>query len=74
MKFFKNSAYLLILVLLVPFQFHAQELLTSVHQRDTYSLNGEWQYIVDPYETGYYDYRFKESMKKIPEPTGIVAL
>ena len=66
MKFFKNSAYLLILVLLVPFQFHAQELLTSVHQRDTYSLNGEWQYIVDPYETGFYDYRFKEKHEKDP--------
>ncbi|MEO6232518.1 MAG: glycoside hydrolase family 2 TIM barrel-domain containing protein [Ferruginibacter sp.] len=28
--------------------------------RKTTSLNGKWQYIVDPYETGFYDYRFKE--------------
>lgn len=38
----------------------AQNLLTNAYGRDTYSLNGEWQYIVDPYETGFYDYRFKE--------------
>jgi beta-glucuronidase len=40
---------------------HAQTpLITNVAARHTVSLNGKWQYIVDPYETGYYDYRFKE--------------
>ncbi len=45
---------------------YAQELLTNVYGRDTYSLNGEWQYIVDPYETGFYDYRFKEKSERDP--------
>ena len=44
----------------------AQDLLTNVYGRDTYSLNGEWQYIIDPYETGYFDYRFKEKHEKDP--------
>jgi beta-glucuronidase len=35
-------------------------LLTDIPNRKTTSLNGKWQYIVDPYETGFYDYRFKE--------------
>lgn len=37
-----------------------QPLLTGIPNRKTVSLNGAWQYIVDPYETGFYDYRFKE--------------
>ena len=32
-------------------------LLTNVAHRQTQTLNGAWQAIVDPYETGYYDYR-----------------
>ncbi|MEO6546709.1 MAG: glycoside hydrolase family 2 TIM barrel-domain containing protein [Ferruginibacter sp.] len=35
-------------------------LITNVAGRSTISLNGKWQYIVDPYETGFYDYRWKE--------------
>lgn len=36
----------------------AQEiLLTNVDNRKTTSLNGAWNAIIDPYETGYYDYR-----------------
>ncbi len=35
-------------------------LLTNIDSRNAISLNGTWQYIVDPYETGFYDYRFKE--------------
>ena len=27
--------------------------------RQTTSLNGNWQIIIDPYETGYYDYRYQ---------------
>lgn len=36
------------------------DLITNIPGRKTISLNGKWQYIVDPYETGYYDYRYKE--------------
>ncbi|HEY6245009.1 MAG TPA: glycoside hydrolase family 2 TIM barrel-domain containing protein [Pyrinomonadaceae bacterium] len=34
-------------------------LITNIQGRDTISLNGSWQVIIDPYETGYYDYRFQ---------------
>ena len=34
-------------------------LLTNVDHRNTISLNGEWHIIIDPYENGYYDYRYK---------------
>jgi beta-glucuronidase len=48
-----------VVVLLFPFAIQAQELITNVFNRNTTSLNGEWTYIVDPYETGYYNYRHK---------------
>lgn len=35
-------------------------LITNISNRKSVSLNGKWQYIVDPYETGFYDYRYKE--------------
>ncbi len=42
-------------------QAHAQtDLITNVDARRVTSLNGKWQYIIDSYETGFYDYRYKE--------------
>lgn len=37
----------------------AQEipLLSNIESRNNISLNGQWRYIVDPLENGYYDYR-----------------
>lgn len=52
--------YVTILVCLLLHTSHrldAQDLITNVYGRDTFSLNGEWQYIMDPYETGFYDHR-----------------
>ncbi|MFN8251882.1 MAG: glycoside hydrolase family 2 TIM barrel-domain containing protein [Ferruginibacter sp.] len=40
--------------------FAQQEALTNINARKTTSLNGTWHYIADPYETGFYDYRWKE--------------
>ena len=31
--------------------------ITNVENRTSFTLNGIWKYLVDPYETGYYDYR-----------------
>jgi beta-glucuronidase len=39
-------------------------LITNINARKSLSLNGSWQYIVDPYETGFYDYRYKELDEK----------
>ncbi|MGZ3754421.1 MAG: glycoside hydrolase family 2 protein [Mucilaginibacter sp.] len=42
-------------------------LITNIQNRKATSLNGKWQYIVDPYETGFYDYRYKELNEKNPD-------
>lgn len=33
-------------------------LVTDVPHRETISLDGRWHYQIDPYETGYFDYRY----------------
>src|SRR5690349_2959678 len=35
-------------------------LITDIAARKATSLNGTWQYIIDPYGTGFYDYRYME--------------
>ncbi len=52
--------YLLILVTVIysPAQ-NSEGLLTNIHGRQAISLNGNWQVIIDPYEAGYYDYRYQ---------------
>jgi beta-glucuronidase len=56
MKIFK-AQHLLLLLLLSPLATLAEDLLTNVANRKITSLNGPWHYIVDPYETGYFNYR-----------------
>src|SRR4051812_35619343 len=34
-------------------------LITNIDGRHAMSLDGHWQIIIDPYETGYYDYRWQ---------------
>jgi beta-glucuronidase len=36
-------------------------LIINVDNRSTASLNGKWNIIIDPYENGYYDYRYQPS-------------
>src|SRR5438552_16150993 len=42
---------------------HAQKsgLIANSDGRKTISLDGKWRTIIDPYETGYYDYRYQPS-------------
>jgi beta-glucuronidase len=47
--------------------FAQQQLITNTASRAFISLNGNWQYIIDPYETGFYDYRYKERAENDPE-------
>ena len=50
-----------LLLLLFSFLTKAQDsLITNIPARKAMNLNGKWQYIIDPYETGFYDYRYKE--------------
>lgn len=51
---------LLVLILLGSFSqiTTAQETgIQNIYGRNHLSLNGRWNYIIDPYEMGYYDYR-----------------
>lgn len=41
-------------------------LITNIPGREALSLDGEWQYIADPYETGFYDYRYREMAQNDP--------
>jgi len=36
-------------------------LITNINGRQTMNLGGRWQMIIDPYENGYYDYRYQPS-------------
>lgn len=54
----------LILLLLIAFgMVNAQQtgLIINTEGRKTISLDGKWRTIIDPYETGYYDYRYQPS-------------
>lgn len=56
----KSYTLLLTLLLIVSNKLSAQEnLLINAYNRQTTSLNGQWKYIVDPYENGYYNYRYE---------------
>lgn len=63
-----KKIYWLVLLLASHLAVKAQDsLITDIGARKTTSLNGKWQYIVDPYETGFYDYRYKELNEKNPD-------
>ena len=56
-----KNIFLNVLFFLLAISFFAQEnLITNISGRNTVSLNGTWHYIVDPYETGFYNYRYTE--------------
>jgi len=46
-----------LLIALSSFNVYAQTQGFEVYTRDAFSLNGEWNVIVDPYENGFYNYR-----------------
>ena len=54
--------FILVFVLLFPVLLNAQdELIQNVYGRERVTLDGSWNYIVDPFDMGYYDYRLKEN-------------
>ena len=54
---------LLIALLAISPSVRAQQigLIANTDGRKTVSLDGQWQTIVDPYESGYYNYRYEPS-------------
>lgn len=47
--------------------FAQEALMTNAYNRKSTSLNGYWNYIVDPYENGFYNYRY-EPFEKQKDP------
>ncbi|HET8783565.1 MAG TPA: glycoside hydrolase family 2 TIM barrel-domain containing protein [Pyrinomonadaceae bacterium] len=58
----KTLLLLVALLVLAPC-IYAQQLgpIQNTDGRNTISLDGQWQTIVDPYESGFYDYRYQPS-------------
>lgn len=53
--------YILNLLLVCTFIYAGSNpLIINVDHRKTVSLNGEWEIIIDPFETGFYSYRYVE--------------
>lgn len=52
--------------------FGQTNLLTNIPNRDVMSLNGPWHYIIDPYETGFYNYRYEPYDKQSPISGGFM--
>lgn len=51
---------LLLAIILFPAIGNSQdELIINTENRNVTSLNGHWKYIIDQYEYGYYDYRYR---------------
>jgi len=48
---------MVILLASTSFLFGQEPQITNIGNRTALSLNGVWKYVVDPYQTGYYDYR-----------------
>lgn len=55
LRHFRSAA--LILITAATGLLRADPALANVYARSSQSLNGKWHIIIDPYETGYYDYR-----------------
>ena len=58
MKTIKYLTFLVLMGLLQNSSAQNTALIQNIEGRNTLSLNGKWNYIIDPYETGYYDYRY----------------
>ncbi|MRX69488.1 beta-glucuronidase [Flavobacterium resistens] len=50
------------------FTFAQQNLISNVPNRNTTSLNGVWNYIIDPYQTGFYSFHLDQYDKQEKAP------
>ena len=56
---FKKAIISISLMALTTSSFAQESLIINAYNRLTTSLNDNWRYIVDPYENGYYNYRYE---------------
>ncbi|HAH24411.1 MAG TPA: beta-glucuronidase [Prolixibacteraceae bacterium] len=69
MKRFNYNGILTAILLLTSIHLFAQEpQITNIGNRTSLTLNGVWKYVVDPYQTGYYDYR-RDVRDQMPNPS-----
>ncbi len=61
-----HKSFLIKIALILPFIGLSQNLIINTTNRNTTTLNGTWHYIVDPYQTGYYNYRH-QPYDQLPE-------
>jgi len=61
MKTIVGAVLAILSMLITCGQAQTSVLITNIEGRHTTDLNGRWQTIIDPYETGYYDYRYQPS-------------
>lgn len=68
----KSAALVGYALIMVAAALHAQEapLITNIFDRSGLSLNGEWRAIVDPYENGFYNYRYEPYDATVPATGG----
>ncbi|WP_159023612.1 glycoside hydrolase family 2 TIM barrel-domain containing protein [Formosa sp. L2A11] len=53
----KKTIFILMLFIFSNATFAQEDLIINTYNRPSTSLSGNWNYIVDPYENGYYNYR-----------------
>jgi len=74
MKRFKITQLLTAFTLLSNILLFAQEpQITNIGNRTSLTLNGVWKYVVDPYQTGYYDYR-RDARDQMANPSNSESL
>ncbi|MFY9243493.1 MAG: glycoside hydrolase family 2 TIM barrel-domain containing protein [Polaribacter sp.] len=54
-----NFKVFILILFTITCSFAQEKLLQNVYNKQTTSLNGMWKYIVDPYENGFYNYRYE---------------
>ncbi len=67
----KKSTFLFTFVLLIvcSLGYAQDQIIHNAFHRESTSLNGDWKYIVDPYENGFYNYRY-EPFEDMEQPWG----
>ena len=54
-----HTFFFILLFVGSSFSVAQEKLITNAYNRESTSLNGYWQYIVDPYENGFYNYLYE---------------
>ncbi|WP_366186663.1 glycoside hydrolase family 2 TIM barrel-domain containing protein [Flavobacterium ovatum] len=56
---YKEMVLVCLTFMVIQLNTYSQKTIQNVFNREKLSLNGQWKYIIDPYQMGYLDYRQK---------------